>query len=201
MSERNERIRWQLGSGLLRLLHLNGLRKRVSPRLALAAASLINATFSASLLAMLAFVTQEVFIFPSLGATAFLLFYLPLAEASSPRNVLSAHTIGASLGFASLLLFGLGDAGSALIDGVTLPRVAAISFALGLTCFLMVLLRVAHPPAAATALMVALGSVSQWHQIQTLLLGILLLLTQAFILNRLIGIPYPLWARRETDTA
>ena len=58
----------------------------------------------------------------------------------------------------------------------------------------MVLLRVVHPPAGATTLIVSLGLMPQLAQVPVLLAGVALLLLQAAVLNRLAGIPYPLWS-------
>ncbi|KAF0807885.1 hypothetical protein A167_02759 [Alcanivorax sp. S71-1-4] len=200
MSERNDRLRWQVVTGLLKHFHLERWSERFNPRLVLAGFNFINAGVSITLIAFIALISQEAFIFPSLGATAFLLFYLPLAEASAPRNVLCGHLIGALVGWLSLATFGLLDEPSAMINGVELPRVAAAGLALGTTCFLMVLLRVVHPPAAATSLMVALGTMTSLHQIEVLLAGVVLLLIQAMVINRLAGIPYPVWSKHTPDT-
>jgi len=58
----------------------------------------------------------------------------------------------------------------------------------------MVLLRVAHPPAGATALIVSLGLMPDPAQLPILMAGVGLLLVHAFIMNRLAGIPYPVWS-------
>ncbi len=196
MSERNDRLRWQLVTGLLRQLHLERWSARFDPQLVLATFNFVNAGVSITLIAFIALISQEAFIFPSLGATAFLLFYLPLAEASSPRNAFCGHLIGAVVGWLSLVAFGLQEQPGAMLNGVELARVGAAGLALGTTCFVMVLLRTAHPPAAATALMVALGTMTSLYQIGVLLAGVMLLLAQAMVINRLAGIPYPIWAKR-----
>ncbi len=159
--------------------------------------NLVNGGLSIALIASVALVTQQAFIFPSLGATAFLLFHLPLAEAASPRNVLSGHLIGALCGWASLWLCGLHDAPAAFITGVEWSRVAAAGLSLGLTSALMILFRVAHPPAGATALIVSLGLMHELQQLPVLLSAVALLVGQAFVINRLAGIPYPRWAPRQ----
>ena len=97
----------------------------------LAAFNLVNGGLSIALIAMVALVTQQAFIFPSLGATAFLLFHVPTADAASPRSVLCGHIIGALCGWASLWLFGLHDAPAAFITGVEWSRVAAAGLSLG----------------------------------------------------------------------
>ena len=86
MSEQNDRLRQQLVGGLLRQLHLDVMSQRFNPRLVLALFNLVNGGLSIALIAIVALITQQSFIFPSLGATAFLLFHLPLAEAASPRS-------------------------------------------------------------------------------------------------------------------
>ena len=196
MGLRNEQLRWQLVRGLIRTLHLERLASRYSRTTVMAAFNLINGGLSIALVSFVALVTQEAFIFPSLGATAFILFYVPLAQPASPRNTLCGHLIGALAGLLSLYLFGLQHHPSAFVTGVDLARVGAASLSLGLTGCLMVLLRVAHPPAGATALIVSLGLMPDPAQLPILMAGVGLLLVHAFIMNRLAGIPYPIWSTR-----
>lgn len=193
MGIKNERVRWQLTAGILRRLHLERLSKRYNRRTVMAGFNLINGGLSIGLISLLALVTQEAFIFPSLGATAFILFYVPLAEPASPRNTFCGHLIGAIAGLAALHLFGLQDLPSAVANGVDLARVGAAALSLGATGGLMILLRVAHPPAGATALIVSLGLMPHLHQLPVLMMGVGLLVLQALLMNRLSGIPYPLW--------
>ena len=61
----------------------------------------------------------------------------------------------------------------------------------------MILFRVAHPPAGATALIVSLGLMHELQQLPVLLSAVALLVGQAFVINRLAGIPYPRWAPRQ----
>jgi len=42
----------------------------------------------------LALVSRNPFVFPSLGPTAYLLFFSPLGKTSSPRNTIFGHAIG-----------------------------------------------------------------------------------------------------------
>jgi CBS domain-containing membrane protein len=60
----------------------------------------------------------------------------------------------------------------------------------------MVWLGVPHPPAGATTLIVSLGLLTTLPEIGVLMLGVILLLVQGFTINRLAGIPYPLWLPR-----
>lgn len=183
----------ELVYGLLRRFQPAALSRRYEPRRVLALFNFINGSLSIGLLAAVAHVSQSPFIFPSLGPTAFLLFYRPTAESSSPRHALLGHFIGAAAGWLSLAAFGLLDAPPALEAGVSWARVGAAALSLGGTSALMVLFRAAHPPAGATTLIVSLGFMPHLWQIPVLMAAVLLLLVQAFLINRLAGIRYPFW--------
>jgi CBS-domain-containing membrane protein len=161
----------------------------------------INGIVSIGLMAFAALITGAPFIFPSLGPTAFLLFYTPMAPTACPRNTLAGHAIGAAAGYFALVVFGLQDAGPALTTGVTAPRVGAAAISLGLTSGLMVWARVPHPPAGATTLIVSLGILHEPWQLAVLMLAVLLLALQGLTINRLAGIPVPLWAPAKDPSA
>ena len=59
----------------------------------------------------------------------------------------------------------------------------------------MVLLRVNHPPAGATTLIVALGILSMPYHLLVIEIAVVLLTLQAFAINRLAGLPYPVWQK------
>jgi CBS domain-containing membrane protein len=159
----------------------------------LALFSFINGCISIGLMAALAVITHSPFIFPSLGPTAFLFFYTPTAPSASPRNTVIGHAVGVVAGYLSLVVTGLTTAGPALAVGVTWPRVIAAALSLGLTAGLMVLLKSPHPPAGATTLIISLGILRQPWQLVLLMGAVVLLTLQAIAINRLAGIPYPLW--------
>ncbi|OLB56037.1 MAG: hypothetical protein AUI01_07040 [Ktedonobacter sp. 13_2_20CM_2_56_8] len=159
----------------------------------LALFSFVNGCISIGIMAALAVVTHSPFIFPSLGPTAFLFFYTPTAPSASPRNTVIGHAIGVTAGYFSLVVTGLTMAGPALAVGVTWPRVIAAALSLGLASGLMVLLKSPHPPAGATTLIISLGILTKPWQLLLLMAAVILLTIQAFVINRLAGIPYPLW--------
>jgi CBS domain-containing membrane protein len=179
--------------GLFRHLRLPWLTQRYAQTPVLAIFSFINGCISIGLMAALALITRSPFIFPSLGPTAFLFFYTPLAPTASPRNTLVGHTIGVLAGYFSLVVTGLTAAGPALAVGVTWPRVIAAALSLGLTAGVMVLFKSPHPPAGATTLIISLGILTKPWQLLLLLVAVVLLTLQALAINRLAGIPYPLW--------
>lgn len=157
---------------------------------------LINGFITIAILAGLAMVTRAPFVFPSLGPTAFLFFFSPTSPAASPRNTIYGHAIGIGCGYAALLATGLTDAPAALTIGVDLPRVLAAALSLSLTGCLMILFKAAHPPAGATTLIISLGIVTKPSYLVLIEVAVLLLTIQAFAINRLAGLDYPLWAKR-----
>lgn len=159
--------------------------------------SFINGCLSIGIMSVAALVSGQPFIFPSLGPTAFLFFYTPLAPPASPRNAVIGHFIGVVAGWSSLLAFGLQNVGPAISTGVTGPRVAAAALSLGLTSGFMVLLKAPHPPAGATTLIVSLGILRTFDQMVVLMAAVVLLTIQALVINRLAGLPYPVWAAPE----
>lgn len=63
-----------------------------------------------------------------------------------------------------------------------------------LTGAFMVLFRISYPPAGATTLIMSLGILSMPRNLLVIIEAAVALLTvQAFVLNRLAGLPYPIW--------
>jgi len=181
-------------NGLAHRFQLRHLESKYDSLTMLGLFSFINGCLSIGIMAVLALVTRQAFIFPSLGPTAFLFFYTPLAPAASPRNAIYGHLIGVTAGWGSLALFGLLDAGTAMSEGVTVARVGAAALSLGLTSGVMVLAKAPHPPAGATTLIISLGILHEPLHLLVLMIAVLLLTLQAFVINRLAGLPYPRWS-------
>jgi len=156
----------------------------------------INGLIAIAIMSGVAWATDQPFIFPSLGPTAFLLFYTPTNPAASPRNTIIGHAIGAAAGYLALVMFGLTDDAPALATEVTGARIGAAAVSLALTSAVMVWMRAPHPPAGATTLIVSLGILRDLDQLAILMLAVVLLTLQGFAINRLAGIDYPMWRRR-----
>ncbi len=180
--------------GLARRFQVPALTQRHSSTFVLGLFAFVNGVIAIALMAVAAWVTGAPFIFPSLGPTAFLLFYTPLLPAASPRNTLGGHAIGAAAGYLSLVVFGLTHNAPALVEGVAGARVAAAALSLGLTSGAMVWARVPHPPAGATTLIVSLGILREPWQLVVLMAAVALLVVQGYVINHLAGFPYPRWA-------
>ena len=180
--------------GLAQRMRVPALVQRHDSTFILGLFALVNGLIAIGLMALVAAVTGQPFVFPSLGPTAFLLFYTPLVATASPRNTLCGHAIGAAAGYLALVLFGLTDAPPALATSVTGARVGAAALSLGLTSGVMVWAKVPHPPAGATTLIVSLGILREPEQLLVLMIAVALLVVQGFVINRLAGIPYPVWS-------
>lgn len=184
-------------SGVARRIPLAVLAEHHTSIWALALFATFNGFLSITVMALGALITHTPLLFPSLGPTAFLFFYTPMAAVSAPRNAFLGHLVGAVAGYVALLVCGLEDIGPMDPNGPFLvTRVLAAGLSLGLTSGGMVLLRAPHPPAGATTLIISLGILTHPWQLAVLMLAVLLLTGQAFVINRLAGIPYPAWAPR-----
>jgi CRP-like cAMP-binding protein len=154
----------------------------------------VNGFISIGILCGLAEIFKTPFIFPSLGATAFLIFFTPTVPSASPRNTLCSHALAIVCGYAALWITGLQHAGPAILTEMGWTRILATALSLGTTGALMIRFNVPHPPAAATTLIVSLGLVSRPAYLVVLEAAVALLVLQAIIINRLTGVRYPLWA-------
>lgn len=155
-------------------------------------------TFIGSLLAIglsgtWAYLIKQPLVFPSLGATAFLIFETPMAEVASPRNTIIGHSVGVAAGAASLAIFGLLTAPSVYVAGITIDRVFALALAVALTGGVLRVLRAAHPPAGATTIIVASGLLAKPHQMLDIIIGVTLLTIAGWLLNRAMGVPAAIW--------
>jgi hypothetical protein len=125
---------------------------------------------------------------PSLGPTAVLLAISPAHPTARPWNIFVGHLGGLLAGFAAVFVLGAQGAPVVLTDGQLVPaRVLAAAIAVALTVVLGDILRAPHPPAAATALLVALGSIATLDKALWLVAGaaIITILGEAVRLVRL----------------
>lgn len=178
---------------LLTRLRLEWLLAHLPPTFVWAIYVAFNSFVTIALLSLLALMTHSPFVFPSLGPTAYLFFFTPLAESASPRNAVLGHAIGLLCGFAAYKITGMHSFPQGFAGEVYWPRILASALALSSTGAVMVLLRVSHPPAAATTMIVSLGVLAKPEYLPIIEAAVLLLATQAFAINRLAGLPYPIW--------
>jgi CBS domain-containing membrane protein len=89
---------------LLAHMRLERLLQHFPARLVWAVYVCVNGFITIALLALLALITGSPFVFPSLGPTAYLFFFSPMAESSCPRNTILGHAIGLICGYAAFAL-------------------------------------------------------------------------------------------------
>jgi CBS-domain-containing membrane protein len=175
-------------------LRLTWLLKRFPSRLVHALYVFVNGFITIALLSLLAVLTGTTFVFPSLGPTAYLFFFSPLAESASPKNAILGHAIGLACGYGAFRFSALTYGPANFHHGVYWPRILAAALSLAFTGAFMVLLRINHPPAGATTLIVSLGILSMPRNLTIIEVAVVLLTVQAFLINRLAGLPYPVWS-------
>ncbi|GII86283.1 hypothetical protein Ssi03_42730 [Sphaerisporangium siamense] len=150
--------------------------------------------------AVVAWVSGQPFVFPSLGPTVFLALTSASTPAASPRNTVAGHLISASAGYAALALTGLTRAGPDL-SHPNGHRVAAVAIALALTAGGMLLGDLPHPPGGATTLIVALGLLRTPGQLTILMAAVVTTTGVLVTVNRLSGRSYPLWSPASREAA
>jgi CBS-domain-containing membrane protein len=113
------------------------------------------------------------FLAGSFGSSMVLLFGYPESPFAQPKNVFFGHFITSLVGV--LILYFL-----------PVDQFLQIAIAVGLGIFLMILLGVTHPPAGGNPIVIILGSVSFDFLLNPIILGSIIMIVYAIILNRYI---------------
>jgi CBS-domain-containing membrane protein len=121
--------------------------------------------------------TDALFLIGSFGASAVLLYGIPLSPFAQPRNLLGGHVISAIIGVSCYLLL-------AKWPG------AAAALAVGLSIGAMHLTRTLHPPGGASALIAVIAGprvheLGYWYAISPVAIGATLMLLVAVIINNI----------------
>lgn len=117
--------------------------------------------------------TFGLFIAGSFGATMVLIFGYPESPFSQPKNVIFGHFITSLVG---VLIFAFLPIGQFL----------QIAIGVGLGIFLMILFGVTHPPAGGNPILIILGAASYKFLLNPIILGSLIIVVYAIILNRFV---------------
>lgn len=105
--------------------------------------------------------TGRPWLFPALGPTALLVAASPGHPTTRFHSIVVGHATAFACGWLAVLLLGAGNAEGARLlggGGLSVARVWAAAFAVAGTALLQPSLKAYHPPAAATALLVAMGA-------------------------------------------
>ena len=139
--------------------------------------SIYAALFSIITMSVLTLLTYKttygLFLITSFGSSMVLIYGYPESPFSQPKNVFFGHLLTSVVGILFLYL-------------LPLPNFILIPIAVGIGVGLMILLNIAHPPAGANPIIIIMGSVSLDYIISPIILGSIIILIFAIILNKFI---------------
>jgi hypothetical protein len=128
----------------------------------------------------------RVWLFPSLGPSIYLQTEKPADPSSRFYNTVLGHLLGLAAGFAGVFLLNAYNDPVPLVDHtITWGRVGAAVVGLGLTLLLTLLLKAEHPPAGATTLLTALGSIKTVQDVINLVIGVLIVAAIGEVIRRM----------------
>ncbi|SCG60190.1 HPP family protein [Micromonospora halophytica] len=149
---------------------------------------------------VVALLTGQPWLFPSLGPAVMLHVEKPDSPESSPRNTLIGHGVALLAGYGFLVVCGLTDNPSVLQEGVGGWRIVAAAGSLAVTALVLVLVKAPHPPAGATTLIVSLGLLTTPTQLLVAAGAVVLVTAVDWLYGRASGRPMPLWAASQTSS-
>lgn len=166
-------------------------------RQVLARVTPISAAVVILTISLFAWLTDLPLVFPALGPSTFILFTTPLSPAGAPRSVVLGHLSCLCCGAFAYHTVTLLTGQPVSIDHVGAPLVLSAVLALALATWSLVKLNCPHPPACASSLVVALGGLTDPVDLFLTAVVIVWLAAEAVIVNRLAGLPVPLWRPRQ----
>jgi hypothetical protein len=133
---------------------------------------------------------KQPWLFAAIGPTVLMMVTTPGHESTSFRAVVVGHIAAMACAYMALLLLNATDAAGATTIAKAAteisPRVWASALALALLALVQPQLRAYHPPAAATALLITLGTYRLTGRTPLALIGgVVLIALAAEILNRI----------------
>ncbi|QXE34394.1 HPP family protein [Streptomyces sp. GMY02] len=141
------------------------------------ASAAITTSFGLAVLVAVGTLTDQTVLIPPLAATTAIITATPEAPVAQPRHVIGGHMLSCLVSFGVLALGWRG------------PWAAAV--ACGAACGLALLVRAAHPPAMATAVMIMLTDPPAHSFVPLLAVGAALLVLVQMISSRLQREAYP----------
>lgn len=131
----------------------------------------IGGFIAVATLAILAYVSDNIFLMAPFGATCVLLFSVPQSPLSQPINVFAGHLVSTLIGL--------------LLNMVLPMEWWSLGLAVGLAISVMALLRVTHPPAGADPLVVFFESLGFEYLVFPVAFGSLILIAVAWVFHRI----------------
>lgn len=140
-----------------------------------------------ALVGTIGLVSQLPWLFPSLGPTVMLFFESPRQPASRPLNTLVGHGVGILVGIGCLSMFGLFGHPAATIAGLDSRYLFSGALSVAVTTLILTLIKLPHPPAGASTLIVSLGILSTPPQLFSMVGAVVFITIIGWGLNILLG--------------
>jgi len=126
------------------------------------------------ILSFLSFKTPYgLFLVGSFGSSMVLLFGYPESPFAQPKNVFFGHLVTSLVGVL-------------VLQFVPVDQFLQIAIAVSLGIFVMILLGITHPPAGGNPIIVILGMASYKYLLNPIILGSVIMIACAIIINRFI---------------
>jgi CBS-domain-containing membrane protein len=181
-------------------LSMPGLLTRFDEQHVMSLATAVNGGLAILTVGLFAWLTNLPVVFPALGPSAFILFSTPLSSAAAPRSVILGHFSAIVSGCAVWHLISALAGAPVSMQAGGWPPFCSASLALAVSSLLLVRLSCKHPPACASSLVIALGAVTHWYDLVFMALAVVWITAQAVAMNRLAGLPVPVWSPRRPTT-
>lgn len=137
----------------------------------------LGSALGVGLLGYLSEITTFIMLMAPFGATCVLLFATPASPVSQPINVVGGHVMCAAIGLIMHFIFPASFVAEGLSVGVAVSA--------------MMLTRLIHPPAGATALVAYLTATNWWFVLFPVAVGSIALVIVAAVYHRLTKVTYP----------
>ena len=148
---------------------------------------------------LFAYLTDLPLVSPVLGPSAFILFSSPLSKAGAPRSVILGYCICLAVGLTIWHCMSYLTGSPISLDSGGWPVFVSATLTLALSALFLVRFSCPHPPACASGLMVAFGTLNLWYQPFLMFAMVVWLTGQSVVMNRFAGFPVPLWSPRQID--